>query len=58
MRKVPATEEEKRNGWTDESLHEYRRERERANAMAVYYKEPKRPVMQNHRYNPLKWRRR
>ena len=57
MRKVKATEEEKRNGWTDESLNQYRREREEASFMTVYIKPPKRPSVQNHRYRPQKWRR-
>ena len=57
MRKVKATEAEKRNGWTDESLNQYRRERDRASFMSVYEKPMKLPSVQNHRYSPLKWRR-
>ena len=36
----------------------YREERERASFMSVYEKPPVKPSVQNHRYNPLKWRRR
>jgi len=57
MIKVKATEDEKRNGWTDETLNAYRRERDQASFMTVYFKEPKRPSVQNHRYHPQKWRR-
>ena len=57
MRRVKATEDEKKNGWTDETLHEYRKERDRANFQKVYNKPIVRPTVQNHTYNPLKWRR-
>lgn len=56
MKRVKATEEEKRNGWTDTSLNQYRMERERASFLTVYVKPPRRPSVQNHRYRPLKWR--
>lgn len=55
MRRVKATDEEKKNGWTDESLNAYRMERERASFMSVYIKPVKRPSVQNHRYSPFKW---
>lgn len=58
MRRVKVTEDEKKNGWTDESLNAYRLERERASFVMVYVKPPVKPSMQNHRYSPLKWRRR
>jgi len=58
MRYVKATEDEKRNGWTDESLNKYRHEREQASFMTVYIKPKPRPSVQNHKYSPLKWRRR
>ena len=57
MKYVKATPEEKRNGWTDESLNKYRYEREQAAFMKVYVKPVLRPSVQNHRYSPLKWRR-
>lgn len=56
MKNVKATEAEKLNGWTDDSLNAYRRERAHASFMTVYIKPVKRPSVQNHRYSPLKWR--
>ena len=56
MKRIKATEDEKTNGWTDESLHEYRRERERSQFKAVFYNDNvKKPTVQNHRYSPFKW---
>jgi len=56
--RLKITPEEEKNGWTQRSLDEYRRSRNRQQAIAIFKpKEVKRPVTQNHAYNPLKWRR-
>ena len=55
---IEPTEDEKKNGWTAESLNAYRRERARASFLKVYEKPEFKPAVQNHTYNPLKWRRR
>lgn len=54
---VEPTEEEKRNGWTIETLTEYRRqafsdEQRRINPAF----RARRPMRANSRYNPFKWR--
>ena len=50
------TEEEKRNGWTRSSLKEYILKREQEQAKMIFTKKPIRPIEQNHRYRPHKWR--
>lgn len=58
---VEPTEEEKKNGWTAESLTNYLAERKAAQSLGIdvnsfYRKSLKRPMTQNHKYNPLRWR--
>ena len=56
--RVEITEDEKRNGWTQEALDKYRRSRNRQQHRNIFKaKEIVRPQVQNHGYNPLKWRR-
>ena len=58
--KVEPTEEEKRNGWTTETLTKYLGERMAAQSLAVDVKSlhrRKKPTKQNHTYRPHKWRR-
>lgn len=50
------TEEEKANGWTEESLEKYRKERERAQMEAIMNPLPKRPKWANNQYDPKRWR--
>jgi hypothetical protein len=51
------TKEEKRNGWTRNTLKEYILKREQEQAKFIFQKPPMRPVEQNHKYKPHKWRR-
>jgi len=54
---VEPTLEEARNGWTAKKLTAYITERQAANSLAIDPENRKvRPVSQNHRYNPLRWR--
>ena len=54
----PITEEEIRNGWDQESLSKYRRERNRQQAIKILSsKPPPKRNVQNHKDNPLKWRK-
>lgn len=58
------TPEEERNGWTEESLTRYIREREVANAVVVLgdpesryiTKKRERPHKANNKYSPHRWR--
>ena len=59
--KIEPTEEEKKNGWTAESLTLYLAERKAAQSLGIdvnsfYRKSLQRPMTQNHKYNPLRWR--
>ena len=59
--KIEPTEEEKKNGWTAESLTAYLAERKAAQSLGIdvnsfYRKSLQRPMAQNHKYNPLRWR--
>jgi len=59
---VEPTEDEKRNGWTSETLTDYLTERLAGQSLAVdvnsfHRRLARRPDEQNHRYNPLRWRR-
>lgn len=53
------TDDEKKNGWTEESLRTYIEGREKAQAGVVLfnpdYRKTPRPKWANNRYNPLKW---
>ncbi len=54
---IQPTEEEARNGWTAETLTDYVRQRQRAQAAKVFPEKPPRPTMANSKYNPLRcWR--
>lgn len=60
MPEIVLTDEEKKNGWTEETLRAYVAERERAQAGVVMfepeYRRTPRPRWANSRYNPLRWR--
>ena len=47
------TKDEEKNGWTEESLTKYLKERDEALDIE---REPPKPIEQNHRYNPKRWR--
>ena len=58
---VEPTEDEKRNGWTAETLTAYIAEREAGAAVnidpnSLHRKLAARPRTQNHRFNPKRWR--
>lgn len=58
---VEPTDEERRNGWTAESLTAYLAERKAGAAVNVdqnslHRRMAARPVVQDHRYNPHRWR--
>lgn len=58
---VEPTDEEKRNGWTAESLTTYLAEREAGQSLSIdvdslHRRSARRPTTQNHRYNPKRWR--
>ena len=59
--RIEPTEEEKRNGWTAETLTTYLAEREAAQTLAfdpdsLERKSGRRKREQNHNYNILRWR--
>ena len=60
MPDLELTDEEKANGWTEDTLAAYLAEREKAQAGVVMfdpeYRKPQRPKWANNRYNPLHWR--
>lgn len=58
---VEPTEDEKRNGWTTETLNIYLAERHAGQDLAIdvnslHRRLARRPTEQNHRYNPKRWR--
>lgn len=58
---IEPTDEEKRNGWTKETLSRYLAERRAGQSLAAdpesaLRRLARRPTEQNHRYNPHKWR--
>jgi len=58
---IEPSEEERKNGWTAETLTQYLAERHAAQEMAVdvnslHRRTARRPDEQQHRYNPLRWR--
>tara|TARA_R110002020_G_scaffold471044_1_gene697452 strand:- start:7167 stop:7346 length:180 start_codon:yes stop_codon:yes gene_type:complete len=50
------TDEEKRNGWTKSTLKAYILGRQKEQANNIFKKKLMRPMEQNHRYRPHKWR--
>lgn len=58
--KIELTEDEKKNGWTVETLTAYVAERERAQAGVILfdpeYRRKPRPKWANNFYSPLRWR--
>ena len=57
--RVVVTKDELRNGWDDASLRKYLEERNDAQASLIDPRSEarrKRPIEQNHRYNPRRWR--
>ena len=58
---IEPTEEEKKNGWTRETLTQYLAERFAAQSLAVdvdslHRRTARRPNEANHRYRPHRWR--
>lgn len=54
--KIELTEEDKLNGWTEDTLRTYFKGREEAQMRFIFSKRTKKkPMSQNHRYNPHKW---
>ena len=58
---VEPTEEEKRNGWTAETLTDYLIERNAGQSLGIdvnslHRRIARRPQVQNHKYNPRRWR--
>jgi len=59
IERVTVTADELRNGWDDASLRKYLESRNEAQAKLVDPRErnkDKRPIEQNHRYRPHRWR--
>jgi predicted transcriptional regulator len=59
--RIEPTEEERRNGWTTETLTAYLAERAAGQSLAVdvnslHRRNARRPDEANHRYNPRRWR--
>ena len=59
--RIEPTEEERRNGWTTETLTAYLAERAAGQALAVdvnslHRRNARRPNESNHRYRPHRWR--
>ena len=50
------TDEEKKNGWTEESLEAYFKDREKAQSAVVLSDKQQRPRFANSSYDPLRWR--
>lgn len=54
------TPEERRNGWTEESLRAYWAQRERAAALVIQHdpdaRKPAQPKIANSKYSPFRWR--
>ena len=53
---IDLTDEEKKNGWTEESLEAYFKDREKAQAVVVLADRRQRPRFANNSYSPLQWR--
>ena len=58
---IEPTRDEKRNGWTKESLTKYLAERHAGQTLAVdvnslHRRVARRPNVQSHRYRPHRWR--
>ena len=58
---IEPTDEEKRNGWTSETLTTYLAERQAGQELAIdvnslHRRIARRPNQQNHKYNPHRWR--
>ena len=56
-KRILPTEDERRNGWDEETLGRYVAEREKAAAQSILEREPQKPTVANSRYNPHRWRR-
>ena len=59
VERVTATPEELRNGWDDVSLRKYLDQRNEAQAKLIDPRSDarrKRPIEQNHKYRPHRWR--
>jgi|TARA_R110000803_G_scaffold38351_1_gene82824 hypothetical protein len=54
--KYEPTNEEKKNGWTKETLRSYHESRNRQQMKFIHSKKVSMPGEQNHKYNPHKWR--
>ena len=59
QKQVEPSEEEKKNGWTTETLTAYLADRAAGQSLAIdpnSLSRRKPPDMQNHKYRPLRWR--
>lgn len=56
-RLIEPTDEERRNGWTPETLTKYIRERESAQSKSIIDRQPAKPQVANGRYSPFNWRK-
>lgn len=56
MSNIELTAEEKKNGWTEESLEKYFKDREKAQAAVVLSDKQQRSRYANNKYSPLQWR--
>jgi hypothetical protein len=55
---VELTEEDKKNGWTEEKLQKYLEDRDKAQSGIILFnnRKPQRPKWANNSFNPLRWR--
>lgn len=56
MPDIELTDDDRKNGWNEETLAAYVTEREAAQAETVLNRPPPRPKWANNQYNPLRWR--
>jgi phytoene/squalene synthetase len=53
---IELTDEERKNGWTEESLAKYLADREKAQSARVLDRSPTLPKWANSQYDPMRWR--
>jgi hypothetical protein len=56
VRTIEPTADERRNGWTEESLAQYRGEMQRIEREMVFTDSSKQPARANSKYRPHRWR--
>ena len=54
---VDLTDDERANGWTEETLATYLKERDKAQTQTVLYRAPEKPRWANSHYDPMKFGR-